>query len=89
MEKNREIVRFTKLASKIFVHDISSFVVKKDNRQRVNPLFHSTFQKLRLLLELAKENLSGFHSRRIDESNRLVYTVEEKQIVIISCRYHY
>jgi len=39
--------------------------------------------------EVLKENLSGFHSRRIDEANRLVYTVEEKKIVIISCRYHY
>ncbi len=39
--------------------------------------------------EVLKENLSGFHSRRIDEANRLVYAVEEKQIVIISCRYHY
>jgi len=39
--------------------------------------------------EVLKENLSGFYSRRIDEANRLVYTVEEKQIVIISCRYHY
>ena len=39
--------------------------------------------------EALKENLSGFYSRRIDESNRLVYAVEEKAIVIISCRYHY
>jgi toxin YoeB len=39
--------------------------------------------------EALKENLSGFYSRRIDEANRLVYAVEEKQIVIISCRYHY
>ncbi len=28
-------------------------MVKKDNQHRVNPLFHATFQKLRLLLELA------------------------------------
>lgn len=39
--------------------------------------------------EALKENLSGFHSRRIDDANRLVYAVEEKGIVIISCRYHY
>jgi toxin YoeB len=39
--------------------------------------------------EALKENLSGFHSRRIDDTHRLVYAVEEKQIVIISCRYHY
>ncbi|MCB4751237.1 MAG: Txe/YoeB family addiction module toxin, partial [Sulfurovum sp.] len=39
--------------------------------------------------EALKENLSDFHSRRIDEMHRLVYVVEEKNIVIISCRHHY
>ncbi|MGS0742687.1 Txe/YoeB family addiction module toxin [Glaciimonas sp. GG7] len=39
--------------------------------------------------EALKENLSGFWSRRIDESNRLVYEVSDVAISIISCRYHY
>ena len=39
--------------------------------------------------EALKENLSGFHSRRIDDTHRLVYAVEEKNIIIISCRNHY
>lgn len=39
--------------------------------------------------EPLKENLSGFWSRRIDESNRLVYAVDENTVTIISCRYHY
>jgi toxin YoeB len=39
--------------------------------------------------EPLKENLSGFWARRIDETNRLVYAVDEKAITIISCRYHY
>jgi len=39
--------------------------------------------------EALKENLSGFYSRRIDETHRLVYAVEEKEVVIISCRHHY
>ena len=39
--------------------------------------------------EALKANLSGFYSRRIDIEHRLVYAIEEKQIVIISCRYHY
>lgn len=38
--------------------------------------------------EPLKENLAGFWSRRIDESNRLVYAVDENQLTIISCRYH-
>lgn len=39
--------------------------------------------------EALKENLAGFWSRRIDETNRLVYAVEDTSITIISCRYHY
>lgn len=39
--------------------------------------------------EPLKENLSGFWSRRIDDSNRLVYAVDDNQLTIISCRYHY
>jgi toxin YoeB len=39
--------------------------------------------------EPLKENLSGFWSRRVDESNRLVYAVNDSHITIISCRYHY
>ncbi|MNZ96250.1 Toxin RelK [compost metagenome] len=34
-------------------------------------------------------DLSGFLSRRIDETNRLVYEVSDTAITIISCRYHY
>ncbi len=39
--------------------------------------------------EPLKENLTGFWSRRIDETNRLVYDVDNMQINIVSCRYHY
>jgi toxin YoeB len=39
--------------------------------------------------EALKENLSGFWSRRIDDTNRLVYAVDEEYITVISCRYHY
>ncbi len=39
--------------------------------------------------EPLKENLSGFWSRRIDDTHRLVYAVDGKQLTIISCRYHY
>ena len=39
--------------------------------------------------EPLRENLSGFWSRRIDDTNRLVYTVDAESLVIISCRYHY
>lgn len=39
--------------------------------------------------EPLKENLSGFWSRRIDDTNRLVYAVDDNYLTIISCRYHY
>lgn len=39
--------------------------------------------------EPLKGNLSGCWSRRIDETNRLVYQVNDDAITVISCRYHY
>ena len=39
--------------------------------------------------EPLKENLSGFWTRRIDDTHRLVYAVDDNQLTIISCRYHY
>lgn len=39
--------------------------------------------------EPLKENLAGFWSRRIDETNRLVYAVDGGRLTIIACRYHY
>ena len=33
--------------------------------------------------------LAGCWSRRIDREHRLVYQVEEAEIVVIACRYHY
>ena len=39
--------------------------------------------------EPLKENLSGFWSRRIDDTNRLVYAVTDKHLTIIACRFHY
>ena len=39
--------------------------------------------------ESLRENLSGFWSRRIDDTHRLVYSVEGDALAIIACRYHY
>ena len=38
--------------------------------------------------EPLRENLAGLWSRRIDDTNRLVYVVEDAYLTIISCRYH-
>ena len=39
--------------------------------------------------EPLKGNLSGFWSRRIDATNRLVYRIKHDTLEILSCRGHY
>ncbi len=34
-------------------------------------------------------NLAGYWSRRIDDKNRIVYKVENNQIIVIQCGSHY
>lgn len=33
--------------------------------------------------------LAGCWSRRIDREHRLVYQVEENEVIVIACRFHY
>ena len=39
--------------------------------------------------EPLKYDLSGMWSRRIDLEHRLIYQVEEEELKIYGCRYHY
>jgi len=39
--------------------------------------------------EPLRENLAGFWSRRIDQTHRLVYAIDDELVTVISCRYHY
>jgi len=39
--------------------------------------------------EMLKGNLSGYWSRRIDEKNRIIYTIENDKVNIFSCKGHY
>lgn len=39
--------------------------------------------------EALSGNLSGYWSRRIDDKNRIVYKIENEQIIIIQCGSHY
>ena len=39
--------------------------------------------------EALRENLAGFWSRRIDDQHRLIYSVEDDDLAIVACRYHY
>jgi len=39
--------------------------------------------------EALKANLTGFWSRRIDDTHRLVYAIQTDDLVVVACRYHY
>ncbi|BBP02354.1 Txe/YoeB family addiction module toxin [Sulfuriferula nivalis] len=64
----------------------------KKTLKRINQLIQATMRQPFEGIgkpEPLKENLAGYWSRRIDETNRLVYCVNEGDLVIIACRYHY
>lgn len=64
----------------------------KKTLKRINKLIAETIKEPFIGIgkpEPLRENLAGFWSRRIDESNRLVYTVNDEYLIIIACRYHY
>lgn len=39
--------------------------------------------------EPLRSNLSGYWSRRIDDTHRLVYRATDTELAIIACRFHY
>lgn len=39
--------------------------------------------------EPLRGNLTGYWSRRIDDTHRLVYRATDDELVIIACRFHY
>ncbi len=39
--------------------------------------------------EPLKHNFKGYWSKRINDEHRLVYRIENNQIIIISCKFHY
>jgi toxin YoeB len=66
--------------------------VNPERSRRVNKLIEATMREPFEGIgkpEALRENLAGFWSRRIDDTNRLVYAVEDEYLTIVSCRYHY
>ena len=64
----------------------------KKTLKRINTLIQETVREPFTGIgkpEPLRESLSGFWSRRIDDTHRLVYTVENENLAIIACRYHY
>jgi toxin YoeB len=39
--------------------------------------------------ELLKNNFKGYWSRRITDEHRLIYSVNDEEIKIVACKYHY
>jgi len=60
--------------------------------KRINPLIkdiqRTSFEGIGKP-EPLKHSLTGFWSRRIDGEHRLVYTVQDGDLLIAQCRYHY
>jgi toxin YoeB len=64
----------------------------KKKLKRINKLIEGTMRELFEGIgkpEPLRENLAGFWSRRIDDTDRLVYAVEDEYLTMILCRYHY
>jgi toxin YoeB len=64
----------------------------KKTLKRINKLINETMRQPFEGIgkpEPLRETLSGFWSRRIDDTNRLVYAADDEYLTIISCRYHY
>ena len=64
----------------------------KKTLKRINTLIQDTLRTPFAGIgkpEPLRANLSGFWSKRIDDSHRLVYAVEGDDLAIVSCRYHY
>jgi toxin YoeB len=60
--------------------------------KRINELIKSTLRDPYYGIgkpEPLKFDMSGCFSRRIDAEHRLVYKVENDNLIIIQCRYHY
>jgi toxin YoeB len=76
------------------MHGLITFRQERDEKtlKRIHKLIEAT---IRIPFEGVgkpeplKETLAVFWSRRIDDTHRLVYAVDEEYLTILACRYHY
>ncbi len=64
----------------------------KDNVKKINGLLKDIFRNPFSGLgkpEPLVGNYKGYWSRRINQEHRLIYKVEDKMIIVASCRFHY
>jgi len=68
-------------------HEKDRKLIKRINKL-INNVLRNPFEGIGKPEQL-KANLSGYWSRRINTEHRLVYSVSETEVTIISCRFHY
>ena len=64
----------------------------KKTLKRINALIEATLREPFAGIgkpEALRGDLTGYWSKRIDDVNRLVYQVNDGELNIIACRYHY
>jgi toxin YoeB len=65
---------------------------QKNDKQKINELLkdisRSPYEGIGKP-EALKHNYLGYWSRRIDEEHRLIYKVDQDEILIYKCRFHY
>ena len=69
--------------------------MEKNDKQKINKINELLKDISRSLYEgigkpeALKYKYLGYWSRRIDEEHRLIYKVEQDEIQILKCRFHY
>lgn len=82
-------LKFTEIAWEDYIYwqNIDKKIVKKINTL-IKDIKRSPFEGIGKP-ESLKYDLAGNWSRRIDKEHRIVYHIDENDLIIISCRYHY
>lgn len=83
------LLTFTENAWEDYVYwqKVDKKVLKKIN-ELIKDIKRSPFQGIGKP-EALKYDLAGYWSRRIDQEHRLVYKIEENELQIFACRFHY
>jgi toxin YoeB len=71
----------------LFWQKIDKKIVKKIN-ELIKDIRRHPFEGLGKPKAL-KFDFAGCYSRRINHEHRLIYMIDENEIIIIACRYHY
>ena len=71
----------------LYWQKVDKKIVKKINKL-IKEIQRTPFEGLGRPEKL-RYDLAGYWSRRIDQEHRLVYQIDNNQILVYSCRFHY